>query len=90
MPSRTCLTKRQSDTISQVENYLGISLVQGAEYVKNVVISLETRSLNQQQLNAIEGYGRHFGAYRVEPCGYRKVCLILIKSAQAGEGEAKP
>lgn len=77
MSRRTSLTIKQSETVGRVEQYLGFDLADQAEYVKNSVICLGVAHLNQQQIFAIEGFGRQFGAYRVEPCGHKKICMIL-------------
>ena len=75
----TGLTAKQRGLMSGIEKYLGFGLMGDAFNVKRNIIGIETGSLSQQQIHAIESHGKQFGGYRVEPGGHKKINLILAK-----------
>ena len=77
------MTARQKDIIQSLNEYLGLNLSESSRYVKNAVINVEIDGMTQQQLHAIENYGRQFGKFRVEPGGYKQISLIITSDKTA-------
>lgn len=77
------MTARQKDIIQSLNEYLGLNLSESSRYVKNAVINVEIDGMTQQQLHAIENYGRQFGKFRVAPGGYKQISLIITSDKTA-------